>query len=126
MVGAASLINSYVRCTPSTHAASLIRIVQEVKHSGSPTTEESYTITASLDKTVQISVTFTKPANAPGFKFGAGENGGMSTFGKEQADGKRDGYVVQYVGASDQSGLQPVLMRVRIADSIRWRRVRDP
>lgn len=74
-----------------------MRSVQEVKHTGSPTTEEKYTITASLDKTVQISVTFTKPAITPGFKLGEGDNGGISTFGREQADGKREGFVVQYV-----------------------------
>ncbi|KAK4687327.1 hypothetical protein P7C73_g2785, partial [Tremellales sp. Uapishka_1] len=66
----------------------------EVKHTGSPKTEETYTITASLDKTVQISVVFTKPASAPGFKLGPGEEGGYTSIGKEQDPAKRDGFVI--------------------------------
>ena len=69
--------------------------LQEIKHTGSPNTAEIYSITASLDKTVQLSITFTRPADAPGFKLGAGENGGISTFGRDKTDAKRDGYVVQ-------------------------------
>ena len=70
---------------------------QEVKHTGTPEEDEVYTITANLDKNIQISLTFTKPAAAPGFKYGAGEDGGISTFGKDREDGKRDGFMVQYV-----------------------------
>ncbi|WVQ80796.1 hypothetical protein IAT38_002901 [Cryptococcus sp. DSM 104549] len=66
----------------------------EIKHTGTPTTEETYTITASLDKNVQISVAFKKPAEAPGFKLGQGADGGYSTFGAESAKGKRAGHVV--------------------------------
>ncbi|RSH87266.1 putative cell survival pathways protein [Saitozyma podzolica] len=66
----------------------------EVVQSGSPTTEETYKITANLDKTVQISVTYTRPADAPGFKLGDGPDGGFSFFGKDPSDGKRDGLVV--------------------------------
>ncbi|OCF38717.1 survival factor 1 [Kwoniella heveanensis CBS 569] len=66
----------------------------EIKHTGSPTTEEVYTITATLDKTVHFSLTFTRPADAPGFKLGSGPQGGISTFGKEQDESKRDGFVV--------------------------------
>lgn len=69
-------------------------VVQEVKHSGSPTTEEKYAITANLDNSVQISVTFTRPASAPGFKLGQGEQGGFSFFGAHPEEGKRDGLVV--------------------------------
>lgn len=65
----------------------------EIKHSGSPETEETYSITGSLDKTVQISLEFTRPASAPGFKYGDGEDGGFSTFGKEQGE-KKDGMVI--------------------------------
>ena len=68
---------------------------QEIRHEGSATGAESYSITANLDKTVQISIKFDRPANAPGFKFGEGEAGGFSTFGKDREDGKRDGLVVQ-------------------------------
>jgi hypothetical protein len=41
----------------------------EIKHSGSPSGEESYTIIGSLDKekTVQVNLTFTRPADSPGF-----------------------------------------------------------
>jgi hypothetical protein len=60
-----------------------------------PTSEEKYEITANLDKAVQVSVTFTRPADAPGFKFGEGPQGGISTFGTAQEEGKRDGFVVQ-------------------------------
>ncbi|WRT66479.1 uncharacterized protein IL334_003438 [Kwoniella shivajii] len=66
----------------------------EVKHSGSPTTEESYHIIATLDKDVKFDVKFVRPAEAPGFKFGAGAQGGFSTFGKERQDAKRDGFVI--------------------------------
>ena len=54
-----------------------------------------YDVSAVLDKTVSVTVTFTKPADAPGFKLGDGPQGGISTFGKEKEDGKRDGFVVQ-------------------------------
>jgi len=66
----------------------------EIKHTGTPTTEETYLVTANLDKTTQISLKFTKPASAPGFKLGDGPHGGISIFGKDQEDGKRDGIVV--------------------------------
>lgn len=66
-------------------------MVQEIKHSGSPTGEEQYVVTANLDKSVQISATFKRPADAPGFKYGQGEKGGYSYFGKD----KKDGLVVQ-------------------------------
>ncbi|WWC70096.1 uncharacterized protein I206_104043 [Kwoniella pini CBS 10737] len=66
----------------------------EIKHTGSPKTEESYHITAKLDKNVTLDLTFTRPANAPGFKFGQGAQGGISTFGKDRTDSKRDGFVV--------------------------------
>ncbi|ORY32787.1 oxidative stress survival, Svf1-like protein [Naematelia encephala] len=66
----------------------------EIKHTGTSKTEEKYDITASLDKHVQLSITVTKPASAPGFKFGQGKDGGISTFGQDREDGKRDGFVV--------------------------------
>ncbi|WWC89211.1 uncharacterized protein L201_004129 [Kwoniella dendrophila CBS 6074] len=66
----------------------------EIKHSGSPTTEETYHITANLDKNVQLDVTFTRPSEAPGFKYGQGSQGGISTFGKDREESKRDGFVV--------------------------------
>jgi hypothetical protein len=40
-------------------------------------------------------MTFTRPADAPGFKLGEGEAGGFSYFGKDPSDTKRDGYVIQ-------------------------------
>ncbi|ODO09873.1 hypothetical protein I350_02095 [Cryptococcus amylolentus CBS 6273] len=64
----------------------------EIKHTGTPATDETYSITAHLEKDVQISVQFTKPSSAPGFKLGSGPEGGVSTFGKDKL--KRDGYVV--------------------------------
>ncbi|OXH41948.1 survival factor 1 [Cryptococcus neoformans] len=64
----------------------------EIRHSGSPAEGETYNITASLEKDVQITVEYTKPADAPGFKLGSGPDGGISTFGKDKA--KREGYVV--------------------------------
>lgn len=70
---------------------------QEVKHEGSANGTETYTITGALDKNVQLNVTLTRPADAPGFKFGEGPDGGFSTFGKSREDGKRDGLVVQCV-----------------------------
>jgi hypothetical protein len=39
-------------------------------------------------------VTFTKPASAPGFKFGNGDKGGYSIFGTSTEDGKRDGFAI--------------------------------
>jgi len=68
----------------------------EIKHSGSPSGEESYTITGSLDKekTVLVNLTFTRPADSPGFKYGDGPDGGFSVFGKDRAEGKRDGMVI--------------------------------
>ncbi|ORX36571.1 oxidative stress survival, Svf1-like protein [Kockovaella imperatae] len=66
----------------------------EIKHTGTPEGEESYEVTASLDKNVQISVSFNRPASAPGFKLGSGPTGGISTFGTHVEDGKRDGFVV--------------------------------
>lgn len=70
-------------------------MIQEVKHTGSPTTEESYRITANLDKTVQVDITFTRPADAPGFKLGKGPGGGVNVFGKDTAENKRDGMISQ-------------------------------
>lgn len=51
-------------------------------------------ISANLDNSVQISVTFTKPSSAPGFKLGEGDKGGFSFFGTSTEEGKRDGFVV--------------------------------
>jgi hypothetical protein len=51
-------------------------------------------ITANLDNSVQISATFTKPQSTPGFKYGQGEQGGISTFGTNAEEAKRDGFVV--------------------------------
>ncbi|KAI9639430.1 oxidative stress survival, Svf1-like protein [Dioszegia hungarica] len=65
----------------------------EIKHTGSPTTEESYRITANLDKTVQIDIMFTRPADSPGFKLGKGPGGGVSVFGKDASESKRDGII---------------------------------
>lgn len=61
----------------------------EIKHTGSssPGSSETYTIHANLDKTTQISIVYLRPESAPGFKYGAGEEGGYSRFGKERGDG---------------------------------------
>lgn len=67
---------------------------QEIKHTGTPETEESYAITAHLDKNVQINITFTKPADAPGAKYGTGEQAGYSNFGSNDPT-KRDAFVIQ-------------------------------
>lgn len=69
----------------------------EIKHTGGPGEEESeeYEINATLENTCKIAVKFTRPAGAPGFKFGEGPQGGYSVFGKETAEGKRDGMVIQ-------------------------------
>ncbi|WWD17189.1 hypothetical protein CI109_101627 [Kwoniella shandongensis] len=66
----------------------------EIRHAGTPTTEETYTVSASLDKTVQLNITYTRPSSAPGFKYGEGPEGGISSFGKDRSAEKRDGYVV--------------------------------
>lgn len=68
---------------------------QEIKHSGSASGEEAYHITANLDKNVQIDTVWTRPASAPGCKYGTGEDGGFSIFGKEKSEEKRDAIVVQ-------------------------------
>ncbi|RSH79877.1 putative cell survival pathways protein [Apiotrichum porosum] len=65
----------------------------EIKHTGTPETEESYAITAHLDKNVQINITFTKPADAPGAKYGTGEQAGYSNFGSNDPT-KRDAFVI--------------------------------
>ncbi len=80
------------------------RAPQEIKQSGSPSGAEAYHITATLDKTTQISVTFDRPADAPGFKYGAGPDGGFSVFGADRAEGKRDGVVVQCVAVAPSTG----------------------
>lgn len=54
-----------------------------------------YNITANLDQSIQVAITFTKPAETPGFKIGDGDNGGKSFFGSDAK--KPDGYVVQCV-----------------------------
>jgi hypothetical protein len=66
---------------------------QEIKHTGTAAGSEAYAVTANLDKSVQITATFTRPADAPGFKYGAGEKGGFSYLGKDQTDG----FVIQCV-----------------------------
>ena len=66
---------------------------QDIRHTGSAAGEEAYAITANLDKNVQITATFTRPADAPGFKYGQGDKGGFSYLGKD----KTDGFVIQYV-----------------------------
>lgn len=86
--------------SPTNSCVSIIRKIkaedsQEIKNEGSATGAETYSITANLDKSAQISIKFERPANSPGFKFGEGPGAGFSTFGKEKEDGKRDGLVVQ-------------------------------
>lgn len=81
-------------CVIPSHKNEYANARQEIKHTGTPSGEEKYAITANLDNSVQISVTFTKPASAPGFKLGQGENGGFSFFGTSTEEGKRDGLVV--------------------------------
>ncbi|TXT09004.1 hypothetical protein VHUM_02478 [Vanrija humicola] len=66
----------------------------EIKHTGTTTTEEVYEITANLDKTVQLNVKWTRPASAPGAKYGPGENGGYSVYGRDRSAEKRDGFIV--------------------------------
>lgn len=68
-----------------------------MQNAGSAGGEESYTITADLDKQVQINVTYTKPASALGFKYGQGEDGGYSIFGKDKHIDHREGFVFQCV-----------------------------
>jgi len=70
-------------------------IVQEIKHEGTAATTETYTISSSSDKNVQVNLSFTRPADAPGFRFGEGGSEGFSTFGKSREEGKSDGIVVQ-------------------------------
>jgi predicted alpha/beta superfamily hydrolase len=65
---------------------------QEIKHTGSASGSETYTIHAQLDKTTTLSLNLVRPADAPGFKLGKGEAGGYSSFGKNMGD---DGFVVQ-------------------------------
>ncbi|BEJ16373.1 hypothetical protein CspHIS471_0509780 [Cutaneotrichosporon sp. HIS471] len=64
-----------------------------VQNAGSADGEETYTITANLDNQVQLDLVYTKPANALGFKYGQGEDGGYSIFGKEKPIDKREGFV---------------------------------
>lgn len=69
----------------------------EIKHTGGPGAdeEEIYTINATLDKTVQVAMTFKRPAGSPGFKYGDGPDGGYSVFGPNASHtGKRDGIVI--------------------------------
>jgi hypothetical protein len=69
--------------------------LQTIKHTGSTTTEEKYSISANLNNEVQIAVDLTRPAEVPGFKVGAGPDGGVSFFGHDAA--KPDGIVWQSV-----------------------------
>lgn len=96
MDGDASLTTSYVRSLPSFDLCSTrllykLLTAKDIKHTGTAAGEESYAITANLDKTVQITATFTRPSDAPGFKYGQGEKGGFSYLGKD----KTDGFVIQ-------------------------------
>jgi hypothetical protein len=75
------------------NSSALTSDLQNVQNAGSANGEESYTITADLDKQVQLNVTYTKPANALGFKYGQGEDGGYSIFGKDKHFDKREGFV---------------------------------
>lgn len=70
----------------------LWRQQQEIKHTGSASGSETYTIHAQLDKTTTLSLNLVRPADAPGFKLGKGEEGGYSRFGKNMGD---DGFVIQ-------------------------------
>ncbi|KAH8086833.1 oxidative stress survival, Svf1-like protein [Filobasidium floriforme] len=63
----------------------------EIKHTGSASGSETYTIHAQLDKTTTLSLNLVRPADAPGFKLGKGEEGGYSRFGKNMGD---DGFVI--------------------------------
>lgn len=42
-------------------------------------------------------MTYTKPANALGFKYGNGNEAGYSSFGKHPSAEKREGFVFQWV-----------------------------
>jgi hypothetical protein len=53
---------------------------------------ETYTISANLDKDLQISVVVSRPNAVPGFKLGQGPKGGFSYFGHDIE--KPEGYVV--------------------------------
>jgi hypothetical protein len=107
MEGVARRMNSYVFsvfsficfCFCSGKLISGLFWYQEIKHTGSSSTSETYTIHATLDKTTTISVVFTRPEGASGFKLGQGEEGGYSRFGKD----KNDGFVIQLVLASSSS-----------------------
>lgn len=66
---------------------------QTIKHTGSTTTEEKYSISANLDNEVQIAVDLTRPVEVPGVKIGEGADGGVSFFGHDAA--KPDGIVWQ-------------------------------
>ncbi|KAL1411395.1 putative cell survival pathways protein [Vanrija albida] len=66
----------------------------EIKHTGTSAGEEVYELNANLDKTVQLNVKWTRPASAPGCKYGEGEGGGYSTFGRDRSVEKRDGFIV--------------------------------
>lgn len=63
-------------------------------HKSKPGSEypESYVLRANLADDLQISLDFTRPAGAPGFKAGNGPKGGMSYFGPDAAN--PEGYVV--------------------------------
>lgn len=66
-----------------------------ITHNGSPTepgVAESYTISARPNKDVQVSVTVSRSADAPGWRLGRAAHGGRSYFGKSPES--PDGYVV--------------------------------
>lgn len=63
-----------------------------VLFSTTPAGDDKYTITANLDADLQLSYSFTRPAQSKGWKLGAGPKGGFSYFGANL--GSPDGYVI--------------------------------
>ena len=65
-----------------------------ITHKANPSADvaEQYTVTANLDTDLQITLTVSRPASAPGFKAGKGPEGGFSYFGPDKKSA--EGYVV--------------------------------
>ena len=67
-----------------------------ITHKPSPNADvaEQYIVTANLDNDLQITLTVSRPASAPGFKVGKGPAGGFSYFGPDTKN--PEGYVVHH------------------------------
>ena len=82
-------------CAPASNNRRSIKSDEfSITHKSSPGSEypESYSISANIDKEVQVFLDIKRPATVPGFKVGSDEKGGYSYFGPDSKN--PEGYVI--------------------------------